>query len=480
MAKQATRGVTPQSEDFSAWYNELVLRAELADRGPVRGTMVVRPYGWRIWELLSGALDDRIRETGHDNAYFPLLIPESHLRKEADHVEGFAPELAVVTRAGGEELEEPLVVRPTSETVIGEFFSKWIDSYRDLPLRINQWANCVRWELRPRLFLRGTEFLWQEGHTAHVDAEDAIAEVNVAADFYEEVSQDWAAIPVIVGDKTPGERFPGAVQSVTLEAMMRDGRALQAGTSHHLGTNFAAVFDIAYTNAEGVRTLCYTTSWGMSTRMLGGVVMAHGDDRGLILPPRIAPFQVVIVPIGREEEFEEARAAAEALAGQLRAEGARVRVDLRQHVSPGFKFNDWELRGVPLRVELGPRDVARKMVVLADRLSGEKSDVSPGDLVATVSERLVAFQDALYRRALDFRESHTRRVATFAELAEAVSSGFAIAFDCGETECEKRIQEETGATPRCIPRDGPEASGRCIVCGRPSAYGKEIVFARAY
>jgi len=480
MAKASERGVTPQSEDFSAWYNELVLKAELADRGPVRGTMVMRPYGYRIWELLSAELDRRIKETGHENAYFPLLIPESHLRREADHVEGFAPELAVVTHVGGEDLEEPLVVRPTSETVIGEMFAKWIDSYRDLPLLINQWSNVVRWELRPRLFLRTTEFLWQEGHTAHADEQGAIKDTMVAADFYEEIAQDFAAIPVIVGDKTSTERFPGAVRTVTLEAMMRDGRALQAATSHYLGTNFATAFDITYTGADGVRTLCHTVSWGMSTRIVGGVIMAHGDDRGLILPPRIAPYQIVIVPIGRDSEIETTTTAAESLAAGLRASGVRVRVDDRPHLSAGFKFNDWELRGVPLRVELGPRDLARGAVVVANRLNGEKQDLTPDELVSSASSRLEAFQSALYDRALVFRAERTARVNTFEELETAVQTGFAYAFHCGDAICEQAIQERTGATARCIPRDGEGEEGLCVLCGNPAGYGRPIVFARAY
>jgi prolyl-tRNA synthetase len=300
MPKANELGVTPQSEDFSAWYNELVLKAQLADRGPVRGTMIMRPYGYRIWELLQAELDTRIKATGHDNAYFPLFIPEENLRKEAEHVEGFAPELAIVTHAGGEELEHPLVVRPTSEAIIGESFARWIESWRDLPMLLNQWCNVVRWELRPRLFLRTTEFLWQEGHTAHADEADATAEMLVAAGFYRDVTENVAAMSPVVGDKTPGERFPGAVRSVSLEAMMRDGRALQSGTSHYLGTNFAHAFDITYTGPDGAVQHCHTTSWGMSTRMVGGVVMTHGDDRGLIVPPRLAPYQVVIVTIGKD------------------------------------------------------------------------------------------------------------------------------------------------------------------------------------
>ena len=299
------RGVTPQSEDFSAWYNELVFKAELVDRGPVRGTMVIRPYGYRIWELLQADIDRRIKETGHVNAYFPLLIPESYLQREAEHVEGFAPELAVVTHAGGKELEEPLIVRPTSETIIGEMMAKWISSYRDLPMLLNQWANVVRWEMRPRMFLRTTEFLWQEGHTAHADEADAMRETLTALDLYAKVAREVAAMPVVAGEKTPGERFPGAVRTYTVEAMMRDGRALQSGTSHYLGTNFARAFNIQYTAESGEQELCHTSSWGMTTRMIGGVIMTHGDDKGLVLPPLLAPYQVVIVPIGRGEQAEQ-------------------------------------------------------------------------------------------------------------------------------------------------------------------------------
>jgi len=480
MAKTNERGITPQSEDFSAWYNELVLRAELADRGPVRGTMVIRPYGYRIWELLSGELDRLIKASGHENAYFPLFIPESHLRREAEHVEGFSPELAIVTYAGGEELEEPLVVRPTSETVVGEMYARWIDSYRDLPVKINQWANVVRWELRPRLFLRTTEFLWQEGHTAHATEQDAVAEMLVAADFYRELAEDFAAMPVLVGDKTPSERFAGAVRTVSLEAMMRDGRALQAATSHYLGTNFARAFGIDYTGIDGVRTFCHTSSWGMSTRMVGGVIMTHGDDRGLVLPPKIAPYQVVIVPIGKETELGTVSAAADALAAELTDKGVRVTVDARTHVSAGFKFNEWELRGVPVRIELGPRDLAAGTVVVVDRLTGEKASVAAAAVAPTMPARLDQFQGALFERAREFRDSRSVRVDTFDELAGAVATGFAYAFICEEPGCEKAIQERTGATPRCIPRDGPDESGPCVVCGGSSGYGRRLVFGRAY
>src|ERR1700733_4678087 len=328
------RGVTPQSEDFSSWYNELVIKAQLAERGPAKGTMIIRPYGYRIWELLQAELDTRIKATGHDNAYFPLFIPQSYLAREAEHVEGFAPELAVVTHAGGKELDEPLVVRPTSETVIGEMFAKWIDSYRDLPLLINQWANVVRWELRPRLFLRTTEFLWQEGHTAHATHEDATAETLLAIEIYAEVARDVAAMPVLVGDKTERERFAGAKRTVSLEAMMRDGRALQAGKSHSPGTNFATQLNIKFTSATGVEELAHTTSWGMSSRMIGGIIMCHGDDRGLILPPKVAPVEVVIVPIGKPADIGPVLNVARDLATQLRAVGVRVKVDEREGASP--------------------------------------------------------------------------------------------------------------------------------------------------
>jgi prolyl-tRNA synthetase len=480
MARANAKGITPQSEDFSAWYNELVLRAELADRGPVRGTMVIRPYGYRIWELLQAELDRRIKDTGHDNAYFPLFIPESHLKREAEHVEGFAPELAVVTHAGGHKLDEPLIVRPTSETVIGEMFARWINSYRDLPVLMNQWANVVRWELRPRLFLRTTEFLWQEGHTAHASADEAVAETMTAAEFYREVAEDIAAMPVVVGDKTASERFAGADRTVSLEALMRDGRALQAGTSHYLGTNFSKAFDITYTSAEGSLEYCYTTSWGMSTRMIGGVVMTHGDDQGLILPPRLAPFQVVIVPIGRDADLATVLAASQELADELRHLGVRVRVDDREQLSPGFKFHEWELRGVPFRIELGPRDLAAAKVTLASRLTGEKHDVPLRRVAAELPGRLEAFQEALFERARDFRDSHTARADNFEELAAAVSRGFALGLHCGQADCEANIKEVTSATPRCIPLDGPPEEGTCVACDRPAIYGRRLYFARAY
>jgi prolyl-tRNA synthetase len=478
---RSEHGVTPQSEDFSAWYNELVTKAELVDRGPVRGTMVIRPYGYRLWELLQAEIDRRIKDTGHQNAYFPLLIPESYLRREAEHVEGFAPELAVVTRAGGKELDEPLVIRPTSETVIGEMMAKWISSHRDLPLLLNQWANMVRWELRPRMFLRTTEFLWQEGHTAHADEADAMSETMLALDLYDEVARDVAAMPVVRGEKTPGERFAGAVRTFTIEGMMRDGRALQAGTSHYMGVNFAQAFDIGYTAESGQRELCHTTSWGMSTRMIGGIIMTHGDDRGLVLPPALAPYQVVIVPIGRGEQWESAVTAATELAGRMSAAGIRVHVDERSQLSPGFKFNDWELRGVPARLELGQREVAAGTAVLARRLGDAgKETISLADAPAVLAAALDDIQALLLRRATEFRDEHTFVVDDWESFTRAVSSGWALALHCGQPSCEDEIKAETAATPRCVPLDGPPESGPCVRCNAPSAYGKRVIFGRAY
>ncbi len=474
------RGVTPQSEDFSAWYNELVVKAELVDRGPVRGTMVIRPYGYRIWELLQADLDRRIKETGHVNAYFPLLIPESYLKREAEHVEGFAPELAVVTHAGGKELEEPLIVRPTSETVIGEMMARWISSHRDLPMLLNQWANVVRWEMRPRMFLRTTEFLWQEGHTAHADEADAMAETLLSLDTYKRVARDVAAIPVVDGEKTAGERFPGAVRTYTVEGMMRDGRALQSGTSHYLGTNFARAFGIQYTDETGAQQFCHTTSWGMSTRMVGGVIMTHGDDKGLVLPPLVAPHQVVIVPIGRGDQAEQVLPPARELAARLTRAGLRAHVDTRTQFSPGFKFNDWEMRGVPVRLELGPRDLAAGTALMSTRLGTGKSAIPLEAAPALLADELTAFQALLLARATEFRDSHTAVVNDWEEFTEAVKTGWALAFHCGLTECEDEIKAATSATARVIPAEGPHEEGRCVRCDLPAAYGKRVIFGRAY
>ncbi|MFI6904820.1 proline--tRNA ligase [Nonomuraea sp. NPDC050394] len=472
------RGVTPQSEDFSAWYNELVAKAQLVDRGPAKGTMVIRPYGYRLWELLQEELDQRIKDTGHENAYFPLLIPESYLQREAQHVEGFAPELAVVTHAGGKDLEEPLVVRPTSETIIGEMMAKWVSSHRDLPLLLNQWANVVRWELRTRMFLRTTEFLWQEGHTAHADEAGAMRETMLALGLYTEVCRDIAALPVVPGEKTAGERFAGAERTFTVEGMMRDGKALQAGTSHYMGTNFAKAFEIRYTSQAGRLEWCHTTSWGMTTRMIGAVVMTHGDDKGLVLPPRLAPYQVVIVPIGRGEEVP---AAARELAGRLKAAGVRAHVDDRDHLSPGYRFNDWELRGAPVRLELGARELESGTVVMAKRLGEEGKRTIPLDSVAAIMPGVLAdFQAFLLRRATGFREDRTRAVGTWEAFADAVTTGWASALHCGRAVCEDDIKAESAATPRCVPLDAPPESGACVRCRQPAAYGKRVLFGRSY
>ncbi len=479
-------GVTPLSEDVSAWYNELVFKAELADRGPAKGTMIIRPYGYAVWELLQAQLDQRFKDTGHVNAAFPLFIPMSYLEREAEHVEGFAPELAVVTHAGGKELEEPLVVRPTSETVIGEMYSKWISSHRDLPILINLWNNVVRWELRPRVFLRTTEFLWQEGHTAHATAEEAEAETHQMFDIYAEFARNVAALPTVGGAKTPGELFPGAVATYTIEGMMRDGKALQSATSHYFGTNFARAFDISFQDTNNELQLAHTTSWGMSTRMIGAVILAHGDDAGLVLPPRLAPTQVVIVPIGRGGQGDEVVATARRLAGELADLGVRAHVDDRD-ASPGFKFNDWELKGVPLRVELGPRDLEAGHVLVATRV-GERDEkgrpvkeaVGIADFAASVPDRLVAYHDLLLERARGFRDEHSAEVDDWETFAAQVAIGFAHALHCGQPECEAEIKAETAATPRCIPQGAAEEHGTCIRCEREASYGQRILFARAY
>jgi prolyl-tRNA synthetase len=484
MARDA-RSVTPQSEDFSAWYNDVIFRAELVDRGPVRGSMVIRPYGYRIWELLQADLDLRIKATGHQNAYFPLLIPQSYLQREAEHVEGFAPELFTVTRVGGKELEEPLIIRPTSETIIGEMMAKWISSHRDLPLLLNQWANALRWELRPRMFLRTSEFLWQEGHTAHATSADATAETMLTLGLYQDVASQIAALAFVPGEKTPGERFAGAERTFAIEAMMRDGRALQAGTSHLLGTNFAAAFGITYTSESGAVEFCHTTSFGMTTRMIGGLIMTHGDDKGLVLPPAVAPYQVVIVPIGHGDQAAALEAAAGDLAARLQSAGIRTHVDDRPQLSPGFKFNDWEMRGVPIRLELGPRDLAAGTALMSRRLNYRRPDAGkeaiPLDAAPDLLRaELATFQAMLSRRAADFREDHTAVVNSWPEFTTAVATGWALALHCGEQACEDEIKAETTATARCIPLAGEPAQGICVRCGKPSAYGKRLIFARAY
>ena len=473
-----------RSEDFSEWYNQLVLRAELADYAPVRGCMIVRPYGWALWENITAALDQRFKATGHVNAAFPLLIPRSFIEKEKSHVAGFSPELAVVTHGGGEKLEEPLVIRPTSETIIGHAYAKWIQSYRDLPLLINQWNSVVRWELRTKLFLRTLEFFWQEGHTAHATAEEAEAETRQMLDVYTDFAVREAAVPVIPGRKSAAERFAGAEQTYSIEAMMGDGKALQSGTSHNLGQNFAKAFEIRYLDKTGVLQHCWTTSWGLSTRFIGAIIMVHGDDQGLILPPRLAPYQLVIVPIYKTDaEKASVVEPAQRLRRELVDAGIRVKLDEREGMSPGFKFNDWEMRGVPLRMELGPKDVAKGSVVLArrDRPGKEgKSFVLQQGIAAAVAQALDEIQKALYDRALAFRQANTADPADYGEFKQAVEKGFAFSWWCGRAACEEKIKDETKATMRCIPLEQPVAGGppKCIYCGE--AAQEKAIFARAY
>lgn len=474
--------LTPRAQDFSEWYNALVQRADLADYAPVRGCMIVKPYGWTLWENIQAQLDRRFKATGHVNAAFPMLIPKSFIEKEKSHVEGFSPELAVVTIGGGEALEEPLVVRPTSETIIGYMYAKWIKSYRDLPVLINLWNSVFRWELRTKLFLRTAEFWWQEGHTAHATYEEAEAEARQMLDVYADFAENEAAIPVYRGRKSESERFAGADQSYSIEAMMGDGKALQAGTSHNLGQNFAKAFEIRYLDKNNEQQYCWTTSWGVSTRMIGAIIMVHGDDQGLILPPRIAPYQVVIVPIYKSDDEKSAvTQAVERIRSELTAAEIRVKVDDRDGLTPGFKFNDWEMRGVPLRMEVGPKDVAKGTVALARRDSpgrDGKSFVPRAGLAAAVAEALKSIQKSLYDRALDFRNANTSDPKNYDEFKAAVEKGFAYSYWCGERTCEVEVKEETKATTRCIPLDQSFPPGRCIRCGKPAT--EKAVFAKAY
>jgi prolyl-tRNA synthetase len=475
-----TEKITPRSEDYSRWYTDVVQKAELADYSPVRGCMVIRPLGYSLWENIQQGLDRRFKETGHVNAYFPLFIPHSFLAKEAEHVEGFSPQLAVVTHGGGKELEEPLIVRPTSETVIGHMYAQWIRSYRDLPVLINQWANVVRWELRTRLFLRTMEFLWQEGHTAHATYEEAQEETMRMLEVYRDFSESDAAVPVVCGRKSESEKFAGALTSYSIEAMMGDKRALQAGTSHNLGQNFAKAFDIQYLDSNNTLQYCWTTSWGLSTRMIGAIIMVHGDDQGVKMPPVLAPIQVVVVPIYKgDEEKGPVMEAVERVRAALA--GVRLKVDDREEYSPGYKFNDWELRGVPLRIEIGPKDVAAGQVVLARRDMpgrGGKSVVALERLSARAGEMLATIQKDMFEAALKFRQENTRQVESYEELKQAVEEGFALAWWCGDGEEEARVQEETKATTRCFPLQQPGGEGKCLICGRTAK--EQVIFARAY
>ncbi len=471
-----------RAENFAEWYNQLVLKAEMADYAPVRGCMVVRPYGWALWENITAALDKRFKETGHVNAAFPTLIPLSFFEKEKEHVEGFAPELAVVTHGGGEKLEEPLAVRPTSETIIGYMYSKWIKSWRDLPVLINVWGSVLRWELRTKLFLRTAEFYWQEGHTAHATSEEAKEEMVRMLDIYADVAINEAAIPVLKGYKSETERFAGAQITTSIEGMMQDKRALQSATSHYFGQNFAKAFEIQYLDKNNALQFCETTSWGLSTRMIGAIIMTHGDDQGLILPPRLAPIQAVIVPIFKNDaEKSKVMDVANRVFSELKDAGVRIKMDDREEVTPGFKFNDWEMRGVPLRIEIGPKDVDKGSVALARRdVPGRdgKSFVPQADLARTVGGLLSEIQDSLLTRATAFRDANIHDPKTYEELKQVVADGWAFSWWCESKECEARVKEDTKATTRNIPLDQPEGQGTCIVCGRPAK--KKVYFARAY
>ncbi len=491
--------ITPRAQDFSAWYNDVIMQAELADYSPVRGCMVIRPNGYGIWELMQRALDDMFKATGHRNAYFPLFIPQSFLAKEAEHVEGFAKEVALVThtrlkatgKAGAgavvvdpaSALEEPLVVRPTSETIIYAMFAKWIQSYRDLPILMNQWCNIVRWELRTRLFLRTTEFLWQEGHTAHATAAEAEAEARRMLGVYRTFQEEWMAMPVLTGVKTDGEKFAGAVRTYAVEALMQDNKALQAGTSHFLGQNFAQAFDVKFQTAAGGLDHVWSTSWGVSTRLIGGLIMTHSDDNGLICPPRLAPLQVVIVPIWKTDEEQKAvLEVGEVVKADLARAGIRVHLDARDTVKPGAKYFEWEARGVPLRLEIGPRDVAQGQAMAARRTGG-KAPVKLAGLAAVVTAALDEIQAQLLARARERREQHTVRGVTKDQLIALMKGGGGFAYGgfCGSAECEAQIKQETGATVRVLPDPefrSKEQPKTCVWCGKPSV--AEAVWAQAY
>jgi prolyl-tRNA synthetase len=467
--------------DDSTWYTDVVQAAELADYSPVRGCMVIRPYGYAIWENMQQYLDQHLKASKHQPAYFPLFIPQSFIQKEAEHIEGFAPQLAVVTHGGGEKLEEPLIVRPTSETIINAMYAKWIRSYRDLPVLYYQWCNVVRWEMRTRLFLRTTEFLWHEGHTAHATADEAMKEVLLILEIYRKLAEEEMAMPVITGRKSDSEKFAGADATWTIEAMMGNKWALQAGTSHFLGQHFAKVFNIQFLDETNQLQMVWQTSWAVTTRLVGALVMVHGDDQGLRLPPRMAPIQVVIVPIWKsDEERSQVMAVVERITGELEKH-VRLHVDDRADLSPGFKFNDWELRGVPLRLEVGPKDVQKGQAMLARRdmpAKQNKSTVSLDGLLPEVQKLLGDIQRNLYDQALRFREENTFYPATYEELTEAVNKGFAVAYWCGSVECENKMKEETKATIRCIPMQQDGKPGRCIICGAEAK--EKAVFARSF
>ena len=473
--------ITPRGEDYSQWYIDIVLRAQMADYSPVKGCMVIRPHGYAIWELMQRDLDAMFKETGHQNAYFPLFIPESYIEREKEHFAGFAPECAVVTEGGGEKLQEKLYIRPTSEMIIWSMYKEWIQSHRDLPILLNQWCNVVRWEMRTRLFLRTTEFLWQEGHTAHAAEAEAREETMRMLEIYRKFAEETMAMPVICGRKTEKEKFKGAVDTFSIEAMMQDGKALQAGTSHYLGENFARAFGVKYQDQSGQEQFVHATSWGVSTRLVGALIMAHSDDQGLVLPPALAPIQIVVVPIYRKDD-ERARVLAECQAvKQALGKGVRLHIDDRDTVSPGVKFNEWELKGVPLRIEVGPKDLEKGQLCVVRRiepLSGQRKEFLPrGEVLQNIPERLEGFQKQLFDRAFQFRASRTRRIDSepdFASFFEKEGGGFALCHHCGETSCEERLSETHKTSIRNVPLSAEREDGACIGCGKPS-HGRVVM-----
>ncbi|WP_372945988.1 proline--tRNA ligase [Muriicola sp.] len=489
------KNLTTRKEDYSKWYNELVIKADLAENSGVRGCMVIKPYGYAIWEKMQAGLDKMFKETGHENAYFPIFIPKSYLSKEASHVEGFAKECAVVTHyrlKNAEDgsgivvdpeakLEEELIVRPTSETIIWDTYRRWIQSYRDLPLLINQWANVVRWEMRTRLFLRTAEFLWQEGHTAHATEQEAIEEAEKILGIYADFAENHMAVPVIKGTKTEGERFAGAVETYCIEALMQDGKALQAGTSHFLGQNFAKAFDVKFANKEGQQDYVWATSWGVSTRLMGALIMTHSDDNGLVLPPKLAPIQVVIVPIYKGmDQLEAISEKVMPLVKELRSRGISVKYDDRDTHKPGFKFNEYELKGVPVRLAIGQRDLQNGTFEVARRDTLEKETVKASEVITHIQELLNKIQENIFNRALAYRDDHITRVDSYEEFKTLLESkgGFFLAHWDGTAETEELIKEETKATIRCIPLDDGKEEGKCMVTGKPSA--QRVIFAKAY
>jgi prolyl-tRNA synthetase len=482
MAKQEenfVKEITNKDEDFSRWYTDVVRKADLADYSSIKGCMVIKPYGYELWENIKNGLDKMIKATGHKNAYFPLFVPESLLKKEAEHVKGFAPEVAWITHGGDEELEERLAIRPTSEAIICATYSEWVQSWRDLPILINQWANVVRWEKVTRLFLRTREFLWQEGHTAHATEEEAEVETLKMLGVYKELAENFLAMPVLIGRKSEAQKFPGAVHTYAVEALMSNGWALQAGTSHNLGQHFAKVFDIQYLDKNQEQQYVWQTSWGVSTRLIGGVIMTHGDNAGLILPPKIAPIQAIIVPIifdkSRAEVLEKVNQLIQSLSDKF-----RVEADLRDEYTPGWKYNEWELKGVPIRIEVGPRDVKNEQVVVVRRDTREKTIVKEADLKGVIEKMLDDIQADIFQKAKDFRDSHTYDVDDFAIFESIMEEGRGFIYSnwCGSSDCEKTIQDKTSATIRCIPLEGAEPTGKCVHCDEEGKY--KVYFAKAY